>query len=53
MHATPHPSDVPSLRSLLQREHTKLDELFEQLLTAFGADASADTAKLWSRSTGS
>jgi hemerythrin-like domain-containing protein len=33
---------------LLSREHTQLDALFEQLLAALRADATEDTAKLWS-----
>jgi hemerythrin-like domain-containing protein len=48
MHATPHASNVRSLRSLLLREHAELDALFEHLLDALRADATEDTAKLWS-----
>jgi hemerythrin-like domain-containing protein len=48
MPATTRASDPQSLRSLLLREHAELDSLFEQLLEALRADATEDTAKLWS-----
>lgn len=48
MQASKPLSDIQSLRGLLLREHTDLDALFDSLLAAFRADATEDTAKLWS-----
>ena len=45
--ATP-PSEVRSLRTLLSGEHARLEKVFDDLLAAVAANATAEAAKLWS-----
>jgi Hemerythrin HHE cation binding domain len=40
-------SERAGLRSLLSRDHERLEQLFEDLCAAFDADAPQDAARLW------